>query len=98
MNLRTSLDPHVRQVSVDFGFKLLQLGVEIADGVGVAFAELLDARDECERERIDHTSYAPADGGVPLVVEHERLDIGFSEVAVLLERGEVECGMGVPKR
>ena len=68
----SSLDPHVGQVARDLGFELLQLGVEVTDGLGVALAELLDPRDESERQRIDLADDAARDGCVPLVVEHER--------------------------
>ena len=44
---------------------------------------------------VDLASHPGRDRRVPLVVEHERLDLGFGEVAVLLERCEVERGLRV---
>ena len=38
---RSRLDPHVRKVPAHLCFELLQLGVEVSNGLGVAFAKLL---------------------------------------------------------
>ena len=70
-----------------------QFGVKVTDGLGVALAELLDTRDEASVSALTSSAMRLADGRLPLVVEHERLDVGLGEVAVLLERRAIERGL-----
>ena len=67
----------------DLRFKLLQPCVEVAESLRVTLTELLNASDECQRQRVYLSSDTTLHRGMPLIVEYQGFDVGLGQIVVL---------------